>query len=39
MVQMVVLILFIIAELCMALIAFGMLDFGIAVDIMERMEN
>lgn len=39
MVQMVGLILFIIAALCMALIAFGMLAFGIAVDIMERMEN
>lgn len=39
MLRMVGLILFIIAALCMALIALGMLALGIAVDIMERMED
>lgn len=39
MVQMVGLAAFIIVAACMALIALGMLAFGIAVDIMERMED
>lgn len=39
MVQMVGLTLFIIVALCLALIDFGMLAFGIAVDIMKRMED
>lgn len=39
MVQMVGLVAFIIVAACMALIALGMLAFGIAADIMERMED
>ena len=39
MVQMVGLAAFIIVAACMELIALGMLAFGIAVDIMERMED
>lgn len=39
MMQMVGLAAFIIVAACMALIALGMLVFGIATDIMERMED
>ena len=39
MVQMVGLAAFIIVAACMALIALGMLAFGIVADIMERMED
>lgn len=39
MVQMVGLAAFIIVAACMALIVLGMLAFGIAADIMERMED